>query len=155
MPAQPEPTPIQLDPDAQPGKCRILGCKKQTRSRGLCGSHYALARLKGVLDQVGLPLISRQERSRIAWQARMEKNAIHSLETPLRPALKSRLPIRLTRENLKHRLLCLEEADKIREGLAKNSPLTWDGRELPLVYFRPLLEQRAAELEAAALEVRL
>ena len=173
VPTQPEPVPpeahveqkadlppIRIDPDALPGKCRILGCEKRTRTRGLCEKHYAYAHRTRILDQVGLPPLPGKERARLVSQAKMQKKAIRSLETPLRPALetevstlKSRPHLRLTRANLKHRLLCLEEADKIREGLAKNSPLTWDGYELPLVYFRPLLEQRAAELEAAALEV--
>lgn len=49
------PRPLDINPNPEPGKCKIIGCVKDAHSRGLCAACYMAAHSRGLLDQVGDP----------------------------------------------------------------------------------------------------
>lgn len=70
MPAKPDYSDVQPNLDAAPGMCRWPGCAAKALSRGLCNRDRQRASAAGIVDRVGLPLVSRAESGRLGGLAR-------------------------------------------------------------------------------------
>lgn len=46
---------LEVNPNPEPGGCKIIGCVKEAHSRGLCSACYMVAHSRGLLEQVGDP----------------------------------------------------------------------------------------------------
>lgn len=62
VPAHP---PLVVDPIAPAGRCRIAGCDRPVKARGLCNVAYDTARNDGRLNEVGLPAKSPSEAGKL------------------------------------------------------------------------------------------